>query len=114
MGIKRYRQLFNGTTVDAVSASATGSWIRLDNRYSDLEVRPINITVSGGDSIAIQVTVVDQKSIDETYLNNLTANQIVTLQSLTATGQFLLEGGYTWVRAVKTGTAAYGLVEGFI
>ncbi len=105
---KRYVKLYNA------SAAGTGAWFRLDSRYEKISVRPIHFSITAGDSFVLQATVVDFKGIDETYLNNLQASDIATLGTFVATSDELLEGNYTWVRVVKSGTAGIGVVEGFI
>ena len=105
---KRYVKLYNDT------AAATSGWFRLDSRYEKISVRPIHFSITAGDTIVLQATVVDSKGIDETYLNNLAASDIATIGTFVATGDELLEGNYTWIRVVKTGTNGLAVVEGFI
>ena len=105
---KRFVQLYNS------SAAGTSGWFRLDSRYEKISVRPIHISLVAGDTFVLQALVKDFKGIDETYLNNVTAAEIATLGTFTATGDELIEGNYTWVRVQKTGTNGVGVVEGFI
>jgi hypothetical protein len=105
---KRYVQLYNAT------AAGTSPWFRLDSRYEKISVRPIHFSITSGDTFTLQAIVKDVKGIDETYLNSLLSTDIATIGTFTTTSDELLEGNYTWVRVVKTGTAGLGVVEGFI
>lgn len=105
---KRYVQLYNAR------AAGTSPWFRLDSRYEKISVRPLHFSITAGDTFVLQATVKDVMGIDETYLNNLTAAEIATLGTFTATGDELIEGNYTWIRVIKTGTTGLGVVEGFI
>lgn len=105
---KRYAVLYNSAT------AGTGQWFRLDSRYEKISVRPIHFSITSGDTFILQALVIDSKGIDETYLTSITTDDICTLGTFTATGDELIEGNYTWVRVVKTGTNGVGKVSGFI
>ena len=105
---KRYKKLYNDT------AAGTGGWVRLDGRYAPIINSEVQATVASGDTLALQATSVDVKGIDETYLTNLLASDITTLNTFSSSGNYVINGNYTWVRVVKTGTAGLGVVEGFI
>lgn len=107
--IRRNKELY-----DAVAAG-TGEWIALDTRYEDSPTsRPIRVVLTAGDTLTLQGIVRDVKGIDKSFLDSLTADDISTLKVYTATENDLLDGNWTYIRAVKTGTAGRGLMEGFI
>lgn len=108
VGIKRYKQLYNAT------AAGTGSWVELDIRYDKAPFRTLIFSVTAGDTLELQGITKDFKGIDETWLTSLTASEITSLKTYTASGNDVLEGPWTHIRVVKTGTAGNGLVEGFV
>lgn len=108
MGIQRYVKLYDAT------AAGTGTWYPLDARYEKISERALNITLSAGDTLALQAVVKDVKDIDQSYLNTLNPEDITTLKTYTQTGNDILKGNWRYLRVVKTGTAGKGTIEGFI
>ncbi len=108
MGIRRYVQLYNSI------AAATGAWIMLDSRYEELSERALVITLTAGDTLTLQGTVRDVKNIDQTYMNNLNVEDIVSLKTYTQSGNDILKGNWRYLRVIKVGTAGVGTIEGFV
>ena len=109
MSIRRNKLLY-----DAVAAG-TGNWIPLDVRYEDDPVaRPLRIVLTAGDTLTLQAIVKDVKGIDKSFLDDLLAEDISTLKIYTESETDVLDGGWTYIRAIKTGTAGKGILEGFI
>ncbi len=108
--IKRYAQLYNATT------AGTGSWFRLDNRYETISVRPLHFSITAGDTFVLQAIVKDVRGDGDglTYLDSLLPSEISTLGTFATSTDELLEGNYSWIRVVKSGTNGVGVVEGFI
>src|ERR1019366_1764613 len=108
--IKRYKQLYND------SAAGTGSWVRLDNRYESISVRPLHFSITAGDTFVLQAIVKDVRGDGDglTYLSTLLPSEIATIGTFAVTADELLEGNYSWIRVIKSGTNGVGVVEGFI
>lgn len=110
MGIKRYVQLINQT------AAITTGWVRLDNRYETFSQRAIQINLTSGDTVELQAIVKDVKG-DKTagaWLNNLQPGDITSLKVYAVSENDVLEGPWTYIRAIKAGTNGLATVEGFI
>lgn len=108
MGIRRNKVLYNA------SAAGNGSWIALDTRYEKQPTRAIQGTVTAGDTITIQGITKETKGIDKSFLTTLAAEDITTLDSYTADFSDILNGNWTYIRAVKTGTTGTSKVQGFV
>lgn len=108
MGIRRYKTLYDAT------AAGTGSWIRLDSRYETHPTRTIRVSLVAGDTMELQGVVWDTKSIDKSFLDTIDTKYISSIKTYTQSEQDVLEGPWTYVRAVKSGTNGEGLIEGFI
>lgn len=107
--IKRHKVLYND------SAAGTGDWIRLDNRYGEHNERVLQAELTAPDTLVIEVITADELgSMSDSYLDDLTAQDITILTTFTADGNYFMQGPWTWIRARKTGTAANGKVQGFI
>jgi len=106
--IRRHKVLYD--SADA----GTGEWIQLDTRYEEGATRAIRAYVTAGDTITLQGIVKDVKGGDQTFLDNLAAKEISTIKIYTQSEQDILEGNWTYVRAVKAGTAGAALMEGLI
>lgn len=108
--IKRYKVLYDAT------AAGTGNWVRLDNRYEVPEDRVVQAALTAGDTLIVQATSKDQKGLmDETaFLAALTAKDITVLNTFAASGNYEIDGPWSYVRVVKTGAAGNGKVQGFI
>ncbi len=108
MSIKRFKTLLSQ------SAAGASDWLDLDVRYEKISVRPIQISLTAGDTIAIQAIVKDVKGIDKSYLDTLADTDITTLATYTTSANDLIEGNWTYIRIVKTGTNGLAVVEGFV
>jgi len=109
MSIRRNKKLY-----DAVAAG-TGSWVALDSRHDDNPAsRPLRIVLTAGDTLTLQGIVKDAKGIDKSFLDNLLAEDISTLKIYTVSEVDILDGSWTYIRAIKTGTAGKGILEGYI
>jgi len=110
--IHRHKELYNDT------AAGTGDWVRLDNRYEEYGGRVLQSEVTAADTLIIQVTSKDVKGLtaaqEAAMLAALDAADITVLATVTADGPYLLEGPWSYIRVVKTGTAGVGKVQGFI
>jgi len=106
--VKRYKTLYDDT------AAGTGPWIACDVRYDKQLIRALQIYVTSGDTITIQGITKDTRGNDKSFLNNLTTADISTLKSYTATDNDDLEGPWTYIRVVKTGTNGQGKVQGMV
>jgi hypothetical protein len=102
------------TIYDAVAAE-TGSWVALDARYDDNPVaRSLRVHLEAGDTLTLQAIVKDVKGIDKSFLDSLLAADITTLKIYTASEADTLDGGWTYIRAIKSGTAGRGVMEGIV
>lgn len=108
MSIKRYKLLLDQT------AEGTTDWVALDTRYDEDPTRSLQIAVTTGDSIRIDVTTKDVKGIDKSFLDTMTASDYTTYDTVTATDTLLVEGPWTYIRVAKTGTNGPAKVLGFI
>lgn len=108
MSIKRYKVLYNSAT------AGTGDWVALDTRYEQLSERPLKVTLVDGDTVTLQAIVKDVKGPDKSFLTTLTDSEIASLKTYTETEQDILEGAWTYIRIVKTGTSGVALVEGTV
>lgn len=109
MSIRRYITLYDDTAAD------TSDWIALDTRHEDTpQSRSLIISLTAGDEITIEGTLKDEKGIDKTFLDTLTADEIVTLKIYTESEADILDGHWTYIRVTKTGTAGAAKVTGFI
>lgn len=108
MSIKRYKVIFDGT------AAETGEWFALDVRYDESPSRAIQVQVTSGDTIKIQAITKDVKGIDKSFLDELDADDIADLKTYSASEADTLDGPWTYIRAIKTGTTGPAKVSGFI
>lgn len=109
MSIRRNKLVY-----DAIAAG-TGSWIPLDVRYEeDSTARPLRIVLTAGDTLTLQGILKDEKGIDKSFFDTLLAEDISTLKIYTTSETDVLDGNWTYIRAIKTGTAGKGILEGFI
>jgi hypothetical protein len=110
MGIRRHQVLIDQ------SAAGTGPWFRLDARYEVDPERAIQVSVGGGDSITLEAVTVDGSRTDPEWDPNtdIVAGDITTLITYTADDNDILTGNWTYIRAIKTGAAGNGKLEGFI
>ena len=108
MSIKRYHQLYND------SAAGNSQWWDLDVRYEQLADRPIQGTVTAGDTVAIQAITKDVKGNDKSFLTSLAASDVTTLATYVANFNDVIQGNWTYIRVVKTGANGVSVVEGFI
>lgn len=106
--IKRWVVLLDST------AAATGSWIPLDVRYDKETKRAIQGAVTSGDTITIQGITKDVVGMDKSFLTTLETADITTLGTYTADFNDILNGGWTYIRAVKTGTNGRAKIQGFV
>lgn len=95
------------------SSAGASDWLDLDVRYEAISVRPIQGHIASGDTIAVQAITMDVKGNDKSFLDNLTSSDITTLKTYTGDFNDLIEGNWTYIRVVKTGTAGAAVVEGF-
>lgn len=102
----------NKVLLDSTSAT-TGDWIRLDSRYEDSPERSIQISMNSNDTITIQGTTVDIRG-QEDPTDNIKSEDIVDLSSFSAKTSTVLNGNWTYIRAVKTGTSGPAKVQGFV
>lgn len=109
MGIRRHKELYNA------SAAGNGSWIHLDSRYENQPLRPFQISMNASDTIEIQGTTLRAKDAVE-LATLITSSDITTLESYTGNADVndVIVGSWTFIRAVKTGTAGTAKVQGFI
>ena len=108
MGIRRHKVIYDD------SAAGTSDWVHLDTRYEDHFGRVLAIVLTAGDTVELQGTVKDVKGIDKSFLDDLSASEIHSIKTYTATENDILEGAWTFIRVVKTGTNGTALVEGYI
>lgn len=95
------------------SAAGAGDWIRLDTRYDSDTERAMNINLTTGDTIAIEGVTLDAK--DATALAAIVeSDDIATLGSFTENTSEILNGNWTYIRAVKTGTTGNAKVQGYV
>jgi hypothetical protein len=107
--IRRTKRLY-----DAVAAG-TGDWVALDYRYDDIAAsRPLRIVLTAGDTLTLQGILMDEKGIDKSFLDTLLAEDISTLKIYTTSEVDVLDGTWSYIRAIKTGTAGKGILEGHI
>lgn len=108
--ILRYKVLYDS------SAAGTGEWIRLDNRYcGDLD-RIVHVDLTTGDTVTIQGITKDVRGPKPAdFFTSLEADDITTLATLTADSEDpILQGPWSYIRVVKTGTAGNAKVSGYI
>lgn len=109
MSIKRFKVLYDDT------AAGTGDWIRLDNRYDDgSEIRSLIVKLTAGDTATLQATAKDVRGGDGSFVDDLLAKEIATLTIYTGDTNDLLEGPWTHIRVIKTGTAGNCYVAGYV
>lgn len=109
MSIRRNKFLYNAI------AAGTGDWIPLDVRYEGHpEGRPLRIVLSAGDTLTLEGIVRDVKGADKSFLTSLVTTDISIIKVYTETEDDLLDGNWTYIRAVKTGTTGLGIMEGFV
>ena len=110
--IKRHKILFDAT------AASTGDWVRLDNRYAEFEGRVLQTELTAPNTITLQATTKDVRgqtaAQEAAMLAALGADDIVNVVVITADGPYLLEGPWTFLRAVKTNSTANAKIQGFI
>lgn len=108
--IKRHVVLLNQ------QAAGNGSWIELDSRYDESPLRLLQVYVTAGDTVKIQGTTVDIKGSHKDVVTATFATEDITdIKTFTASGSGdLLEGPWTYIRAVKTGTTGIAKVQGFV
>ncbi len=110
MSIKRFKTLY-----DTQAAAGTGDWVPLDVRYDDgSEVRTLIISVTSGDTVELQGIVKDVKGMDKSFLDTLQTSDITTLATYTESDNDVLEGPWTYIRVVKSGTSGPCKVSGFV
>lgn len=107
MGFRRNKILYNS------SAAGIGEWVSLDSRYEIDPTRVIHAVLAAGDVITIQGTTVDIRG-PENPLDSITDYDIVDITEFDESGTGTLIGPYTYIRAVKTGTAGRAKVQGFM
>ena len=107
--IKRHKVILEST-----GAVATGEWFELDVRYEEAGTRILQVQVTTGDTITIQGITQDVKGIDKSFLDDLVTADITSISAITTTDDYLLEGPWRYIRAVKTGTTGPAKVQGFI
>lgn len=95
-------------------AATTGPWIRIDNRYQDGIDRAIQVSLQEGDTIRIEGITQDAKGMDKSFLTTLGPNDISVLKEYTESAGDVLQGSWTYIRAVKVGTAGFAKVQGFV
>ncbi len=95
-------------------AEGAGPWIALDARYKKETERALQIFVTDGDTVTIQGITKDEKGSDKSFLANLGPEDISDLKSYTESTADVLTGTFTYIRAVKTGTAGFAKVQGFV
>lgn len=99
---------------DAV-AEGTGDWVALDYRYDDIAAsRPLRVVLAAGDTLTLQGILKDNIGIDKSFLTTLLAEDISTLKVYTQSEVDVLDGTWSYLRAIKTGTAGKGILEGNI
>jgi hypothetical protein len=108
MGIRRNKVLYNA------QAAGTGSWFRLDSRHEESATRAIQGVVVTGDTITLQGTTYDVKGSTANVTSNITADDIVTLQTYTASFADVINGPWTYIRVVKTGSTGIAKVQGYV
>lgn len=110
MSIKRYKQLMNQ------KAAGSTQWYDLDVRYEKISVRPITINMTSGDSIAIYATTKDIRGPDKSSITALTTSSpdVTLLATYTGNANDLIEGNWTYIMIVKTGSNGIATVDGFI
>ncbi len=105
------------------SSAGNGSWFILNGRHEKFSERSIQGTVTAGDTIAIQATTRDWKPPhpyvagglqEAAFLAALTSADITTLITYTADFNDIMNGPWTYMRIVKTGTTGTSKVEGMI
>lgn len=107
--IRRHKVIYD--SADA----GTGEWYELDSRYEVDATRSLIITMNASDTVAIQATVV--RAQDRRRLEDIIQDEdIVTLESYTGATDVdaILNGNYTFIRVVKTGSNGNAKVQGFI
>ncbi len=108
MGIRRHRVLYNAL------AAGDGVWHRLDSRYEEDGVRSIQVDLSSGDTVIIQGTTVDPRGAIYDVTSTLTPSDITNITTFTASGNGVIAGNWSYIRAVKTGTTGVAKVQGHI
>lgn len=106
--IKRWKVLYDSI------AAGNGDWIALDVRYDESPVRTIQVELTSTDTIIIQGTTKDVKGTDKSFLTSLATDEIATITTISADGAYTLNGPWTYIRAVKTGTTARAKAWGFV
>ncbi len=107
--VKRYVQLLNS------SLEVTGNWVQLDSRYAKDQARSLIVSIDAvGDTVTLQGVVKDIKGIDKSFLNTLASEDIATLKIYTQSEHDVLEGPWSFIRAIKQGTAGLAVVEGMV
>lgn len=106
--IRRHKILLDST------AEATGDWIPLDVRYDESISRAIQVVLVSGDTVIIEGITKDVKGTDKSFLDELTAEDIIALKTYAVTTADVLEGTWTYIRARKTGTTGNAKVQGFV
>ncbi len=94
---------------------ATGDWIAMDVRYDETSERAVTGSVVAGDTVVLEVLTNDVKGIDKSFLDSLTAEDIVVFGTYTADFAATIPSGYTYIRARKSaGTTSTVKVQGMI
>lgn len=107
--VRRYVDIYSAI------AAGTGDWVPLDTRYEKTpEGRALRVQLTAGDTITLQAITKDVKGIDKSFLTSLLAQDISTLKTYTQSETDLLDGNWTYIRAVKTGTAGIGIISGVV
>ncbi len=108
MGIRRHVVLLDTAAAD------TGEWFRLDSRYEEDAVRAFQVALTAGDTISIEATTYDVRGATADITADIATDDITAIESFDISGNGVLAGNWTFVRAVKTGTTANAKVQGFI
>lgn len=98
------------------TAAGDGEWFRLDSRYDIDTNRILQIALTTGDTIAIEGTTVDVRGGNPAVVTaGLTASDITTIDTFSTNDTLnLLQGPWTYIRAVKAGTTGTAKIQGFI
>jgi len=96
------------------TAAGNGPWIRLDSRYEDSPERAIQISLTAGDSVRIEGTTLDIRGEGDPT-DTIAAEDIAILDgSFSSSTSTILNGNWTYIRVVKTGSSGNAKVQGFV
>lgn len=94
----------NVITISMEASDTTSSWFALNSSFGDNHPRAYQVNLVSGDSIKLDFTLNRDP-------NNETDVTVVPTNLLTAAGGGIYEGGWRWVRAVKTGTTGAATIK---